>query len=491
MVLWAVQLVLAAGLTPVITRVIRISEFGTVAAATAVMQIVIIVAAAGLPTAIQRQFHLGGDDGGARKVLTATIGAAVVCTGLLLLSEPIWGSSLGFGRDPSALLLSILWAGESAVTMACLALLRSQDRLIAFCLVSLFQSIGAEASSLAFVLAHDPTADAFLTGRVVAQSIAMVLALAAVPPRWIRAADLRLIVGALRYCLPLVPAALSVFVLTTSDRLIVQRLMGNDAVAQYQVAYNVASILIILLAVLQTAWLPRFFDISAEESAAATFADARDMLYRLVGPAVIGFAAGAPLILRIWAPAAYDPQSLSLVVALVVLTTIPCAAQVLLSLRLTTEGRTGALAVASAVAALVNIAMNLLLIPLIGLTGSALATLIAYVAQYAVSALSARRIGRPVRPGTAAVLLLTVAAGVVLASGYLPDRGVAAIGRVAVVLLMLAWFARLLVRFAAPVGRAPAGPAPIGTVPVGPGQDAGAADDPTAVPVPSRTSPRR
>jgi hypothetical protein len=72
MVAWAVQLVVAALATPFITRVMPRAEFGLVASGTAVMQVLFVLAGAGLATAIQRQ-HGHGRHVDARKLLSVAV----------------------------------------------------------------------------------------------------------------------------------------------------------------------------------------------------------------------------------------------------------------------------------------------------------------------------------------------------------------------------------------------------------------------------------
>jgi peptidoglycan biosynthesis protein MviN/MurJ (putative lipid II flippase) len=84
------------------------------------------------------------------------------------------------------------------------------------------------------------------------------------------------------------------------------------------------------------------------------------------------------------------------------------------------DGRTGRAAVATLVAAAVNIALNVVMVPFLGITGSAIATVLSY-------ALCARLTRPPVSSGmqipAASVLLRTLIGGAVavtLAVGVLP-----------------------------------------------------------------------
>ena len=440
LVVWTLQLAVAAAATPIVTRILGAEEFGRVAAANAVMQVIFVIAGVGLHTAIQRWYATGNGPAAAARLLSFTIVVATSGTMIADCTGPLWSESLGFDRYGGALRLAVFWAGISAVTNASLALLRSQDRLVAFSAVSLLQSVVAEAASLLLVMLVSRTATAFVLGQLLTQGAATVLALALAPPKLLRRTDRALVSSAMRYAVPLVPAVLCTLVLATSDRLIVQFFMGETAVAHYQIAYNVGSMPIILLGVLSTTWMPRIFALGVADERARVLSASRDALSGLVAPVVIGLCLGAPLLLRIWAPPEYRPDTLLVVTALVVVSAIPYAIGLSHTRTLLAEGRTVAIAASNAVAALANVGLNLALVPRYGLAGAAGATLAAYVALQAMQGLAARAaISLPRSPPSVTVQLLGAAAGGLLASrlpttpGWFATRLVLAIG-------CLAWF---------------------------------------------------
>jgi O-antigen/teichoic acid export membrane protein len=107
----------------------------------------------------------------------------------------------------------------------------------------------------------------------------------------------------------------------------------------------------------------------------------RDGIYRLLIPAILGITLAAPLLLRIVAPATFRPDSLTLIVFLVALAAFPVTAVGASGRMLLTLRRSRALAVGAAVAVVVKIGLNLLLIPLIGTAGAAIGTVLAFSSQ--------------------------------------------------------------------------------------------------------------
>ncbi len=441
--LWGIQIVAAALVTPLMTRVLDAPSFGEVAAANAVMQVVFVVVGIGLYQAIQREYARDPGGRGAAKLLSVSVVAAVLLSSLGYLSGPLWAPHVGFSSFSEALRIAVLWAAASAVTNSALALLRSQDRLLAFSTVSLLQSVVASIASLVLVLRFSDTAETFLLGQLIVQVFAALLGLALARPRVPGRRDRDLVETALAFSLPLVPAVLCTFILNTSDRLILQSHLGSTAVAQYQVAYNVGSLPILLLGVLNSSWMPRFFSFKEAHERTAVISASRDLLYSLLVPVLIGLAAGAPLVLRFWAPPSYQPDTLLLVNAIVLVTAIPFAAAQASMRGLMADGRTMFIAAAQAVAAGLNVLLNLVLIPHFQLAGSAAATLLSFGALHVLMATRvrtlSRTLGRVRLPRASLMALLVLAAVVTLALSAVP-AGSALVLRVVLVLLTLAWF---------------------------------------------------
>jgi O-antigen/teichoic acid export membrane protein len=440
LVVWAVQIVTAAALTPVITRVMGPTEFGGVAAAIAVMQVLFVLAGMGLQTAIQR--HYAGQDGmlAARRLLMLSLMLATVVTVAIDMTGPVWSRYLGFDHYGGAVRLAVFWAGASAVTYSALGLLRCHDRLAAFSFVSLLQSVVAEAMSLLMVVAVSPTATNFILGRLLAQIMAAGLALSLAPPKALRPRDTALVRAALLYALPLVPALLSSFVLDSADRLVIQHELGPTAVARYQIAYNIGDLPMILMTFLNMVWLPRIFALEDNTERAAVLAASRDALYRLLMPVVIGLSVGAPLVLRVWAPPAYRLDELLLVTSVVIVTVVPYAGGLAASRALLAQGHTIMVAGATIAAAGVNLGLNFVLVPRWELIGSAVSTFVAFSALHGLLVLRARFVA-PI-PGTSGSRLLELAAAIAVAllAAALPTTVEYLLLRAFLVVVALGWF---------------------------------------------------
>ena len=387
---WFLQVVVAALATPLATRLLGPGEFGTWSAANAVMQVLYVLGGLGLSVAVQK-FHQDRGPDAARRLVTLTAVAAVAVTLAADLTGSLWSDPLGFGAYGGAVRLAVLWAGASALTASLLALLRSQDRLGPFSAVSLLQSVVAEIASLVLLVVLPPTAEAFVLGRLAAQVLAVLLGLGFTRVRGLRGRDLPMARAALVFGVPLVPAMLGSFVLGAADRFLIQEQLGETAVAQYSVAYNIAALPMLVLSVLNSVWLPRFFAAGADGDAVTTAS--RDALYRLLAPVMVGLSVAAPIVLRIWAPPSYRPDELLLLTAVVVVSAVPYTAGLSATRVLLASSRTRTVALAAVVASVVNVVLNLWWIPVWGILGAALATYVAYTLQHVILLLPTR--GRP------------------------------------------------------------------------------------------------
>jgi O-antigen/teichoic acid export membrane protein len=274
--------------------------------------------------------------------------------------------------------LATLWAACFALTLTTLAMLRSRDRLRMAIFGATLQSVGAQAIGLALLYVWAPTVTSYLCGLIIGQGAAALVSLLALRPAWSALAAIRRYAGVFLFGLPMVPQQLSGFILGLGDRVVISHILGSAAVGRYSVAYNVGSLGFLILVFAMQAWMPRIYAVTDRVTRSRLLASSRDMMNLLLIPVVIGLAAGAPVVLAVWVPQSFHPAELTPIVAIVAICTFPFG-QFLANLRaLMSEGKTGRAALATLVAAVVNIGLNILMVPFLGITGSAIATVLSY-----------------------------------------------------------------------------------------------------------------
>jgi O-antigen/teichoic acid export membrane protein len=342
----------------------------------------------------------------------------------------------------------------TAITNAALGWIRSRDQLWMFGLVSVLASVGAGALSLALVVVVRRTAAEYVLGQLLAQAAAVLVALIAVRPLLIRLADLRLVRGALRYAGALVPAALAAFAMGAAARLIIQHDLGATAVARYAIAFNIGSVPMLLLNVLDISWMPRIFALPTGRIRRAVLSKSRDGVYTLLIPVVIGLSAGAPIVLAAWAPPDYHPDGLLIVVALLAGSALPLAGTMASTRVLLLTNRTVHVGTLTVIAATLAVALTVVLVPRLGLDGAALATFVGYSAQHVLLGLAARAVEPIARPRASLLAKCAVAGLAAALFTQLPIDAALTVIRALVAAVSLVVFAAVLCELVVP-GRYP------------------------------------
>lgn len=443
--IWSMQMIVATVVSPVLTRIFGPSGFGALSAAIALFQLLIVITVLGLDQALVVQRVEDEDATLARNLIAAGIGIELTVVIVAAFTAPWWAPVLGFASLP-LVWLTLGWVAPGAAVMLLLSLLQAEDRLARFATVSLFSTVGGQVLGLVLVFVWERTPEVYALGGVIGQGIAVVLGLIWATPRPAGLFDLATLRRGLRLGIPLALTALSAFLLTAGDRFIIQRLLGEEEVARYQVAFTVGNVVALILTFTNRAWLPRLGRVVDEQERWRVIASSRDGLFQLVAWAVIGITVAAPPLLALFAPASYRQESLVTVVALVGLAAFPVAAAAASSQMLVTIRWSVPLAWASASAVVVKIVLTFVLIGPLGIDGAALATLAGLFTQALVLRFAV--LGRyprvPTRPG----VWLLIAATVLLcgASVLAPQTVAWQIGRFVLACGCLVPFAGALIR---------------------------------------------
>lgn len=420
---WAMQIVLAAALTPATTRLMSKSAFGQAAAGIAVMQLLNCLFSFGLFTAVQRAYAEEDGENHARRLVALAVGLSLLTGSIAFATGPLWCPLFGLGNFPAAIRYAVLWAMMSAITGPTLGLVRSRDQLVGFVAASFTQSIFAQALALGLVVVVQATAASYLLGQLLGEVLTAAIGLALVRPKLPRRAHVPMLADALRFSSALVPAAIAGFLFDASDRIVIHGDLGAPAVGRYAVARNIGGFALVLLQLVSFTWMPRLFAMKDAAARRNVLATSRDGLYTLAVTFAIAIASASPVLLALWAPPTYRPGTLLLITALVAASALPYADSMIYNQVLILEGRTRAVAVGSVALALVNLGLNLALVPVLGIDGSAGITCFCY----ALGAARWRWLAGAAGPATNMRPLVLALAGVAvcIASAAVPQHGIA------------------------------------------------------------------
>jgi O-antigen/teichoic acid export membrane protein len=438
-VVFSLQTVAATVVSPLLAHLIGPAEFGKLASAIALYQLLMALAVLGLDQALVLQRAEDGNSRAARGLLVVSFLVTLAVTALAFATGPLWARALGFGSFSSLLVATLLWTLAGAAVHVMLALLLAEDRLPVFTTVSALAAVGGQVFGILLLLLGPDTASTYAWGAVLSQTLALVIGVVATRPRPRGLLELGVARRALRLGLPLALGGISTFVLNAGDRIVVQRLLGSAEVGRYQVAYVLGSLAVMLLVFTSQAWTARFAAIRDRAERLALAGRSRNEIYLLLMPMIAGITLVSPLALPIVTPPSFHSDTLTLVVFLVTLAAVPVAASGASSRELVTLRRGRSLALSTGAAAVLNIALNFALVPVLGIAGSAAATVAAFglqaVIQVAVMPGSPRWPRTPGRIWLGLLIVCLLAGGTTL----LPQTLSWNLARLGVALACLPW----------------------------------------------------
>jgi O-antigen/teichoic acid export membrane protein len=429
---------IAVALLPLYTRYLSPADYGAAEVMFAAVVAASIVIRFGLIEAILR-FYYKEDENPTTVVAgtfaglfwLATLGALV----LLPFAGPLSEALLD---QPAAELARISIGGLWVLTMweFMLTLFRLEERARAFFATTILNVLASIALTVLLVVGLDEGARGLLLGSY-ATGAAFVLGLIVL--HW-RQLSLRLDLGLLRrlfgFGLPTMPAEVSLYLLNFVDRLIIVRTLGLAEAGLYSLAVKFAQGVNVLVRGFQLAWPPLAYSIRDDEEARRIYATVVTLFVAGCASVVTGMWLFSRWIVRALAAPRYfeSYEAIGLIATAVTLYALYLVLVVIL-------GRTGRTEFnfPAAIGALVaNVALNLVLVPPLGIAGAGLALVASYMVVLALMYGFTQRLfpvsyewGRLLR------VVATVAAIVGLAELLVPTAG--AVGLLLRAALLLAY----------------------------------------------------
>ncbi|MBX2883590.1 MAG: oligosaccharide flippase family protein [Granulosicoccus sp.] len=216
------------------------------------------------------------------------------------------------------------------------------------------------------------------------------------------------------YGLPLMLLESMILILRLSDRYLIESMLGVTALGQYSASYNICSYLeIIIIAAILQALRPAYMQLweaSGKEKTSQFLAESF-YLYMVVGiPFVVMFALTSPYLLSLLAGQKYQPGTV--IIPYVALSYWMDGAMLFLAAGLYIFKDTKLLMLCGLGATIINVGLNLVMIPRFGITGAAAVTVFSYgLFMLTVTCLAFRRVRfrlRVIEPLVLTVLSIVV-----------------------------------------------------------------------------------
>ncbi len=376
---------------PVLTRLLTVQEYGTLSLLASLLLLFTGLGKLGMQHSIVRfQSEVRArkrDVTEAEYVATVLIGLAM--TGFLgsvamaissFVFPPRWWNN----PQIAVLLLPVsafimLRALDSGVSN----LFRAQQRSVAFNVYAVSKKYIVLATALSVMFFLFPRLEGFYIGTFAAEAATTLIAAAYL---WrahhasIRGFSTPLFNAMLVFGVPMIAFEISGIVLNLGDRYVIQALLGSDALGQYSAAYNLCEYLqTMLMASLVQAISPIYLRMWEDEGAAATraFVERALRYYVMAGAAVLaGVGAVGADVLVLLASEKY--RAGAVVIPYVVAGMLLSGAIPIFAAGIYIDKQNHLMIPCVLASAILNIALNIWLIPIMGLKGAGVATLVCY-----------------------------------------------------------------------------------------------------------------
>jgi O-antigen/teichoic acid export membrane protein len=386
---------------PILTRILTREDYGRLSLLLLAVSFFTSFARLGIPQSITRYLPEYGKSGreSAHHYVSSVFLFSVASSTLIALA--ISGAGLlskGSRWDPWSIYISlfgVLLCNE--VLLSTLSeVYRAQQRSLFTSMIGIISRYSTLAASLLFFFLVSRSLVSFLAGKA---SIQTILICAFVIPLFRRGfirfqkIDFSIVRQAIRYGLPLSLATAGGFFIAYGDRYVIQGLMSTVEVARYSLPYDIVQQAETALTTpLRMAIVPLVFTMmlnDGPEKASAFLSQVVRGVLLLIIPMIFGLSFLAKDIVVLLGSNKYADSSplLPILSAGILLGGI----NFLLTTGLSFQKRTDIIAYMTIGSGIFNVLMNLVLIPLMGIFGSAWATLISYLLHLLISyRLSAR-----------------------------------------------------------------------------------------------------
>jgi O-antigen/teichoic acid export membrane protein len=415
---------IAVALLPLYTRYLTPADYGAAEVMFAAVVSASIVVRLGTIEALLRFYYKDGEDP-ARVVSTSFAALFWVSTAAALIALPFAGPiSEALLKESAPGLARISIGGLWVLTMFefLLTLFRLEERARAYFVTTMLSVLAAIGLTVVLVVGEGEGARGLLLGSY-ASGAAFVLGLIFVHRRrlslWV---DRTLLRRLMRFGLPTMPAELSLYLLNFVDRIIIVRSAGLAEAGLYSLAVKFAQAVNVLVRGFQLAWPPLAYSIRDDGEARRAYA-----------VIVTWFVAGCAFVVTgMWLLSRWIVRALAApeffgsykAVGLIATGVTLYALYMVLVVILGRTGRTEFNFPATLAALAANVALNLLLVPPLGIVGAGLALVASYLVVLALMyGFTQRLFPVPYQWGRLARIVLVSSALVGLGELLLPTSG--------------------------------------------------------------------
>jgi O-antigen/teichoic acid export membrane protein len=374
-------------LLPLYTKVLLPSDYGTLAMLAFVPQIVATIAASGVKTAFLRQFYQT-DDEQCRRLVLSTAAMSVLLSVLIMGSIGFlaadWLAVRLIGTVAAAPLLRMSLFSAAISTLMELPLVSLQARRQAKVVgaLNVFQLLTVTTMTIYFVVQLRLGAMGVILGGLVGNALSALVCLYVTAKHFANAVDFGIWKVMASYAWPLIPHRIQAALMVFLGSYVIREYLGLADAGLYDVATRFAMPIAFISAAVQQAWNPYKFKVFAEDTQSSAFFRSTATYYVFALSYLwMGVSAWGPDALRFLTDPAFH-NATNFVWAIALMRTSQ-AFYPLMATGIELSSNTRAVPLVSFASLIAVIISSVVLVPLFGPVGAALATTVAWLVMAA------------------------------------------------------------------------------------------------------------
>lgn len=374
-------------LVPLYTNILTLSEYGTIDLINVISTVIIPLITLNISEAILRYSM----DTEVDKDKVLNIGITIFATASLLgiLSYPILSI---FYREAKALILIILFTLTAMSSHILLYSLRGREKLIDYSIISILQTFFIAFFNILFLVKFKAGINGYVLAYIFSNLITSFMCLAKLNIFKILknfCFDKKIAKEMIKYSIILIPNSLMWWIMNSLDRVMVTSMISIDANGIYAVSYKIPTIVITVTSIFNQAWM--FSAVKEKESKDKT--EYTNKIYSALFYTIVTISIGLLLILKpllkvyvgneFYSAWKYTP--------VLIIGTVFLTLGTFISNEYTAHKDSMGFLKSSSIGAIVNLILNFISIPLIGIQGAAIATCISYICVYTYRIVDTRK----------------------------------------------------------------------------------------------------
>ncbi|MGC9974331.1 MAG: oligosaccharide flippase family protein [Gaiellaceae bacterium] len=403
-------------LIPIYTSFVGKGSYGVVALLLSVEAFMVIVLRAGVQNAFFRFYYLTSDPLKRRTVIRTsfwfTMTSATVGLVLGLTFSPEIAHLLGTRVNLVRATSVFLWGDMNYEQQA--SIFRVEQRATSYAIASVSNVLITIVATVLLVVVFRLGPMGMIVGNFTGTLCVYVVLLLYRAQLLGFEFDRRLYRAMEHFGLPLLPSALALWATRFSDRFFIHHFLGFGDVGVYSFGVNIASALVLLITAFQLAWPAYAYSIEDDNEARRTYAYVLTYYMFLMTWAAVALSLLAPVLAHILAPRNHAYWPGARVVPLIAFANVIFAGYSVLTISIGRVRKTGVNWVITGLGAIIDVALNVLLVPRIGMIGAAISLLAAYATMFLGMSWRAQRLFPVPHQWRRLVTLLGVGAGIVV-----------------------------------------------------------------------------